>query len=62
MIHAHAQAATRPAWRTVNITIVRPAWSVRVNPGAGVAGSGLRLIRSARRVEMLAGIPLGRNS
>ena len=39
-----------------------PAWSVRVNPGAGVRGSGLRLIRSARRVEMIAGIPLGRNS
>src|SRR5260370_894513 len=40
----------------------RPAWSVRVNPGADAAGTGLRLIRSARDVEMLAGIPLGRSS
>ena len=41
MIHAHAQAATRPAWRTVNITPAERAGRIAIGLAAVIAGAVL---------------------
>src|SRR6185437_8952013 len=46
--------------RRSDSAIVRPAWSVRVKPGAWSCGSGVSSISLARLVETLAGMPEGR--
>src|SRR5205809_2897088 len=41
MIHAHAQAATRPVWRTVNITPAERASPIAIGLAAVIAGAVL---------------------
>src|SRR5262245_40078416 len=48
--------------RRADSVIVRPAWSVRVKPGAGLRGSGVSSISLARLLETLAGRPEGRGA
>src|SRR5215475_3489020 len=48
--------------RRADSVIVRPVWSVRVKPGAGLRGSGVSSISLARLVGTLAGMPEGRGA
>src|SRR5438552_17896022 len=53
----NSSTTTRP--RRPASDMVRPAWSVSVNPGAARTGAGDNAIRSASEVETLAGSPDG---
>src|SRR5258708_38944552 len=56
----NSSTTTRP--RKLASDLACPAWSVRVNSGAGRAGTGDKPIRLASEVGTLAGIPDGLGS